>query len=317
MALILPDLTMNADSESYIDAMHAVLSHRGWTSYSKSMLAGMTSTAFRFTVNRRLTAEGPTAYNWIAENFLAADFIGVAASSGAGFNTDATFPLYREAALHHIKKSINNGVGAVIWKDQFLIVAGYDEGQQMLLLSNGKEEKLECLPYESFGRNTSPYWYYQIYENRIPLDHMEVCRESLMQAIYRWETHDPLLPVEEYACGRSAYEAIARALQSGDYDAEGWRSCVQSYAASKRHIYNYFSVLETYWAELRAAADQYKRVSEAFDEVERLSYSGLKLSGQLIPLLHKACQAEEQAIEIIKSFMRETIDIRSRDIALR
>lgn len=316
MAVILENLKMTIESESYIDAMHAVLIHKGWTSYSKSMLAGMTSAAFRFTVNRRLTAEGPTAYNWIAENFLAADFIGIAASSNAGFTFDATFPLYREAAILQIKKAIDDGTGAVIWKEQFVVAAGYDDEQQILLLSNGREEDLEQLPYHSFGCH--PYWYYQVLENRIPLDHMEICRESLMQAVYRWETHDPMLPESEYACGKPAYEAITSALQNGKYDHEGWPAVLRSYAASKRDIRSYFTVLETYWPSLREAALQYARVAEAFEEADYLMQSNLRPAiERLIPLLDEACQAEEKAITAIKSFMRETIDIRKGDIALR
>ncbi|MGO4109440.1 hypothetical protein [Paenibacillus sp. YAF4_2] len=318
MAVILTNLKMTIESESYIDAMHAVLTHKGWATYSKPMLAGMTSAAFRFTVNRRLTAEGPTAYNWIAENFLAADFIGIAASSNAGFTFDATFPLYRDAAILQIKKAIDDGTGAVIWKDQFVVAAGYDDERQILLLSNGKDEELEQLPYHSFGCNQSPYWYYQVLENRIPLDHMEVCRESLMQAVYRWETHDPMLPESGYACGRSAYAVITSALQNGEYDREGWPTVLRSYAASKRDIRSYFTVLETYWPSLREAALQYACVAESFEEAKRLVQSDhMPTIERLIPLLNEACQAEEKAIMAIKSFMRETIDIRKGDIALR
>jgi hypothetical protein len=314
--VILHDLKMKVESESYIDAMYAVLKHKGWISCPKAMLAGMTSAAFRFTVNRRLSAEAPTAYNWVAENFLAADFIGIGSSQNAGFSFDATFPFYREEALLQIKKAIDSGIGAVIWKDQFVLAAGYDDEQQTLILSSGRDDEVEYLPYDSFGLNKSPYWYYQVFENRIRLDHMEICRESLMQAIYRWETHDPLLPETEYACGRSAYEAIAAALRSGDYDREGWRVTVRSYAASKRDIRSYFSVLETYWPKLGTASEQYAHAAEAFEEAERLVDDD-SLPELCIPLLLQACQAEEKAIEAIKVFMRETIDIRRGDIALR
>ncbi|WP_336775789.1 hypothetical protein [Paenibacillus sp. MMO-58] len=313
--VILADLKMTVDSESYIDAMHAVLHHKGWINGSKAMLAGMTSMAFRFTVNRRLTEEAPTAYNWVAENFLAADFIGIGSSQNAGFSFDATLPLYREAAVFQIKKAIDSGIGAVIWRNQFVVVAGYDDAEQSLILSNGSDE-VEYMLYNSFGSPISPYWYYQIFENRIALDHMEICRESLMQAVYRWETHNPLLPETEYACGREAYAAIVSALQSGDYDHEGWQATLRSYTASKRDIRDYFTVLETYWPSLLAASVQYDYVAEAFGELEGLARND-GLTEPMISKLIQAAQAEEKAVEEIKAFMRETLDIREGDIALR
>ncbi len=313
--VILADLKMTVESESYIDAMFAVLHHKGWINGSKAMLAGMTSSAFRFTVNRRLTEESSTAYNWVAENFLAADFLGIGSSQNAGFSFDATLPLYREEAVCQIKKSIDNGIGAVIWRNQFVVAVGYDDAQHSLILSNGSDE-LEYLPYNSFGSPISPYWYYQIFGNRIALDHMEICRESLMQAVYRWETHDPLLPGTEYACGRAAYAAITAALQSGNYDRKGWWTTLRSYAAAKRDIRCYFSVLETYWPSLRAASVQYDCVAEAFEEMERLAFND-SLTEPMISELRNAAQAEEKAIEEIKAFMRETLDIRKGDIALR
>ncbi len=324
MAVVIDELKMSVDSESYIDALHAILTHKGWTSLSKPMLAGMTASAFRFTVHRQLTAESHTTYNWMAENFLAADFIGVAASQAAGFCFDATFPLYKRQAIAQIKAAITSGIGAIIWKDQFVVVVGYDDAREELLVSSGITDGLESLSYESFGSNASPYWYYQIFEDRIELDHLEICRESLMQAIYKWETHDPMLPEKDYACGKAAYDAIINALQSADYDEAGLHTVIRSYAATKCDIMLYFSELKNYWPELRFAAEQYVSVDTAFHEAKRLtsSFSGCnsldaEATKKLIAIFSVAQQAEEKAIEIIKAFMRETIDIRSSDIALR
>ncbi|WP_028612660.1 hypothetical protein [Paenibacillus harenae] len=314
MAVILADLKMTIESNSYIDAMHAVLTRKRWFSFPKPMLAGMTASAFRFTVSRRLTAESPVAYNWIAENFLAADFIGVAAWSGAGFYFDATFPLYKRDAIAQIKGAIDGGIGAILWNNRFVIAAGYDDEREALWISNGEADELVLLPYVDFGRNASPYWYYQVFENRIALDHLEICRESLMQAVHKWETHDPMLPEADYACGRSAYDAILAALHSGDYDRSGISAVIRSYAAAKRDISRYFAALETYWPELRTAVEHYKSLEAAFDEAERLAGSA---DQQLIPLFAAARQSEEMAIATIKTFMRETIDIRRHDIALR
>lgn len=71
-------------SGSYIEAMHSILAHAGWIDCSPS------TPCFRFTVNRRLTGESAAAYNWMAELFVAGDFIGVTTSQHAGFSFEAS-----------------------------------------------------------------------------------------------------------------------------------------------------------------------------------------------------------------------------------
>lgn len=48
------------------------------------------------------------------------------------------------------------------------------------------------------------------------------------------ETHELMLPEAEYACGRSAYKAIAAALRTGNYDPAGAVETLSVYAASKQ-----------------------------------------------------------------------------------
>jgi hypothetical protein len=226
VAALLANLHMKIESKSYIDAMHGILAYNGWSTFSKPMLSGMTATGFRFSVNRRLTAESSTAYNWLAENFLAADFLGIMSSQHAGYYFDATFPLYQKHAVSVIKESIDRGMGAVFWKDRFVIAVGYDDKEQAIYYSDGLNDEHQTLSYASFGINASPYWYYQVFGHRIDLDESAIYKESLMQAIYKWETHDPMLPGSQYACGRSAYDTIIKALQTGDYDREGAREAL-------------------------------------------------------------------------------------------
>ncbi|MEO2203029.1 hypothetical protein ABGV42_04730 [Paenibacillus pabuli] len=76
---------------SYADVMHRILIHKKWTEFPRHMIAGMTATVFRLVVDRHLTEESISAYNWMAENFVAADFIGVTASQAAGFHLHRRF----------------------------------------------------------------------------------------------------------------------------------------------------------------------------------------------------------------------------------
>ena len=322
--VLLPDLRMTIESHSYIDGMHAILTHKGWITCSKGVLAGMTAAAFRFTVNRRLSEESATAYNWMAENFLAADFVGITTGQNAGYHFDHTFPLYRKHALAEIKKSIDRGIGAVLWKDRFVIAIGYDDDRQGLILSGGGVGEQELLPYADFGRNVSPYWYFQVFEDCIELDQMEVYQESLMQAIEKWETHDPMLPKSDYACGREAYDAIVSALQGSEYDREGLLEIGRCYAAAKRDIKLYTAELASFWPQMKTAAEQYAKLALIFEEVALLAAymksvnrSDAKAVSRLIDLLLAGKHTEEEAIQAIKLFRREVIAIRTNDIALR
>lgn len=212
----LTGLSMTRESRSYVDAMHGVLTHCGWFTQSKAMLAGMTVNSFRFTADRELSAESWHAYNWMAEHFLAADFIGIAASQNAGFSFSPTFPLYRKHAIAMIKQSVDNGIGAVFWKDAFVVAVGYDDEAGVLFYVDGSERAGESkrLPYAEFGRNATPYWYYQTFESSIGLDVLEIYKESFMQAIYKWETHDPMLPADVYACGKQLYHSFIDKLDN-------------------------------------------------------------------------------------------------------
>jgi len=320
--VLLDNLTLPQHANSYIDALHAILTHQGWITCSKSMLAGMTATAFRFTVDRRLTAESTSAYNWIAENFLAADFIGVTASSAAGFHFEPTFPLYQKQALSDIRKSLDRGIGCTIWQDRFVVVVGYDEYQQILYISDGQAKGYRVLPYAQFGNGDSPYWYYQILEGHVVLDEIAVYQESLVQAIFKWETHELMLPEAEYACGEAAYDAMIEAFRTGNYDLTGVREVLSYNVVSKEDIAVYVAALECYWPELRDASENYRTVAQLWGEAVRLLVAVERSYGRapintLIDLFEEAKVSEEKAILSLKRLMRETVHNRFHDIGLR
>ncbi|QHW31662.1 hypothetical protein GZH47_12950 [Paenibacillus rhizovicinus] len=317
----LTGLTMTRESRSYTDAMHGVLTHCGWFGRSKAMLAGMTVNGFRFSADRQLSADSWHAYNWIAEHFLAADFIGITASSNAGFSFAPTFPLYQKHAVAMIKQSIDNGIGSVFWKDDFVIAAGYDDDTASLFYVDGtgaEGEQPKSLPYSDFGRNESPYWYYQTFEARIALDELEIYKESFMQAIFKWETHDLLLPKDIYACGKQAYDVFIDKLDDNNIhltDRTGAGSLIQRYAAAKRDLAEYTAELAKIWPACVPIADCYAGVAERFDRVAEALEACL--DAPIVPLMQEAGELEDQAVQLMKAFMRERVHNRFEDIALR
>lgn len=323
----LQQFQMKAESRPYTDAMHAVLTHAGWTTLSKPMLAGMTVNAFRMAVHRRLTAESATAYNWHAEHFLAADFIGVLTSSKAEFTFKPTFPLYRKQAIAEMRDSIDRGVAAICWhNEQFVAVVGYEDVEDSsgtcygsLYYVDGRSEEIQSLDDMDFGigddhERPSPYWYYQIFEGCMPMDEAAVMKESFLQAIFKWETHDGTLPETDYACGEAVYDAILHALESGDYDRIGAEETFICMATAKRDIADYMSEVERRWQAAGEATMQYKRVAELFSII---TATDIGQADKLSELFRAAQQAETQAIEALRLLVRETVDNRFHDVGLR
>lgn len=321
---LIQGLTMKIESRSYIDAMHGILTHKGFITCSKHMLAGMTVRAFCFVANRRLTSESSTAYNWLAENFLAADFIGVTSSQQAGYTFDATFPLYRGMAITRIKESIDRGMGAVIWKEGFVVVTGYDDERALLYYTDGVHEGDLPLPFEDFGADQTAYWYYQVFEDQVDLDWTSVYRESLLQAIYKWEKHDLMLPESEYGCGKEAYDVIIQALRIGEFDREGARFTFECYASAKKDLAAYTMELMRIWPQLSEAANRYAELASIFKRINDIYSNHCSSTDQesiqlpiIITWLKEAQETEDKAIQSFKMLLGETINNRAHTIELR
>ncbi|ASA19446.1 hypothetical protein [Paenibacillus donghaensis] len=314
-------LQLHVESQSFIDAMYGVLSGKGWFSLPKYMLSGMTGACFRLSMGHRLEADSVSTYNWMAEHFVAADLIGIQASQDAGFHFAPTFPLYRQQAVVDIKRCLDQGTGAVAWKDRFVIVNGYDEEKQLFYYADGQPDIHQEWPFEQFGQNLSPYWYYQIYEHHSPMDLLQVIKESFLQAAYRAEVHDPMLPESDYSCGLKCYDMMMDVFRSGAYDAPGAYETLSSYAAAKRDASHYAQEACSYWPALEPVAAHYIQLAEIYNRMLTLPLDTQPLPAgplqQLLDLLQEAKQAETAAIQAIRLLLRETATNRSHNIGLR
>lgn len=309
---------------SYTDAMYRILLHTQWMDFPRHMIAGMTASAFRLVVDRRLTAESISAYNWMAENFVAADFLGVTTGQHGGFSFEPTFPLYQKQAVLDIKASIDRGIGAILWHDQFVIVTGYDDVGRVLFICESKGNEVIRLPYDSLGRNSTPYWYYQVLEACAPIDQWEVCKESLIQAVYKWETHDYMLPSQDYACGAAAYAAIAVVLQTETYDAEQAAAVLRYYAKSRLDIASYVAGLKHLSIQMDQVIYEYELLANLYTMIVEVIDDSIAWDSRepdcvqnVIKLIRKAGAAEQRAIDAIKRAFPETIGNRFDDIGLR
>ncbi|MEK4007378.1 hypothetical protein [Paenibacillus sp. FSL H3-0333] len=313
-------------ASSFADAMHQVLSAKGWFTLSKPMLAGMTALCFRLSVHRQLHPDSATTYNWAAEHCVAADLIGIIAMQGAGFNFSPTFPLYQKQAISEIRRSLEQGTGVVCWKDRFIVITRCDDERQLFYYTeNASAAELE-LPYEQFGRNESPYWYGQIYEGQIRKDIVQVLRESFIQAVYKAEVHDLMLPESQYACGLRAYDAMLEALADNTYDAAGAYETLLFYAGLKQDTAAYAREASQYWPEVEGVAEHYAALAAVYNQIThtlckqtvQAPEGPCSLDAQsLLPLLREAQRIETAAIQSIRILLREPIENRFHDVGLR
>ncbi|WNS45730.1 hypothetical protein [Paenibacillus sp. MMS20-IR301] len=307
---------------SYVDAMHRVLTAKAWFTMPKFMLSGMTASCFRLSLHRQLHEDSPTAYNWMAEHTVAADLAGIVAGQAAGFHFSPTFPLYQRRAVEEIRQSLDQGTGAVCWKDQFVIITGYDDARQVFYYQEGQASAAQELPYCQFGKNKTPYWYCQIYEGQIGKELPQIIRESFIQAVYKAETHDPMLPEEQYACGLQAYDAMLEAFSSDRYDTGGAYETMKYYAICKKDAALYTREACTIWPELEETASHYDKLSAVYEQLALLlkrepDHSPAPCTDILLELVREAKAAEASAIESIRRLLREPIANRFLDIGLR
>ncbi|AIQ16330.1 hypothetical protein H70357_06280 [Paenibacillus sp. FSL H7-0357] len=319
--VILHSLQYRQESHSFTDALYGILTEKGWFTLPKCMLSGMTAACFRFSVHRQLHSDSATAYNWMAEHLVACDLIGVTASQMGGFNFTPTFPLYQQQAISDIKACIDRGTGAVVWKERFVIVNGYHEQEQLFYYLDGIADSCQELPFLALGRNLSPYAYYQVYEKQIEIDVLQAIKESFIQAVFKAETHDIMLPESGYACGLAAYDAIVEALRSGGYDAEGAAETFFVYTAAKQDAAKYAQEVLAYWPAAKEIAAHYTRLSEIFEAITQVELHTQPLPPsrleELITLFGVAKAAETAAIQSIRHLLREPIANRFHDIGLR
>ncbi|AIQ58232.1 hypothetical protein [Paenibacillus borealis] len=310
-------------THSYVDAMHQVLSANDWFTLPKYMLSGMTAFCFRLSVHRQLHRDSPTAYNWMAEHTVAADLIGIVSTQAAGFHFAPTFPLYQKQAILEIRKSLEQGTPVICWKDQFVVITRFDDHKQVFYYNEISSRAELELPYDQLGRNESPYWHCQIFEGQIRKDLRQVLRESFLQAVYKAEVHDPMLPESQYACGLQAYDAMLDALSRNTCDVTGAYETLVFYAASKQDTSCYTRDACKYWPELEPTASHYEHLSAVYVEIAaRLSQNPVhstiyRRPKELLDLIREAKQSEAEAIQSIRLLLREPIENRFHDVGLR
>jgi len=124
-----------------------------------------------------------------------------------------------------------------------------------------------------------------------------------------------LLPDQNIASGRLAYDVWIEALRSGDYDGSGAAYLLDSYCQSRTEIRMYLHDVRGLWTELEQAWMCYNRIAELIQQMRALlvrEKHGLALredaNEQLAQCLGRAKLLEEQAVDSFRTLSAQYAD---------
>ncbi|WP_019423193.1 hypothetical protein [Paenibacillus sp. OSY-SE] len=259
------------ETNTFIDQFHAVLHAAGLTTYPKYALACMSALAFRFSVHRQLSAVSIFAYDWSAQHYLAADFVGAYSKTYAGYADHPLVPIYRQHVVKEAMHSIDHGVGVVVWQDQFMSLYGYDDDNRLFYAVDSAGKSNQSISFDTLGQGQSPLSFCQLFgAERIAFDIRDLVKESFVQAIYQWEHHDTALCADQFACGERAYDVLIEAFREGEFDWDGAARTIRMYGVFKRYIAQYVQSMQPEMAGLELVASYYAQVCRKYEDINRL-----------------------------------------------
>lgn len=302
--VFLDNIHLKRESKSYIDSLYAILTAAGRFKGPKYILSGLTGMAFKISVHEQLLPFSVTAYGqWIDEHKPAVKNIGLLSVADAGRTRHPTFRWYQEQAIIAVKQSLDRGLGVIYWIPEFGVIHGYDDADQVFYVQDGWHTESQVVLYDNFGLNLTPFWYYEIFGDRVGIALEEMVLESLRLAIDDWHTPYKTLPNTDIASGKLAYTFLREGLLGGAYDAGGARYILEAYAVSRTEIRDYLRDVEGCWPELveaRGCYEELGRVIPDMMECIQMKHGVQQIEsnriGKLILLLGTAEALEDQAI---------------------
>ncbi|SEL46356.1 BtrH N-terminal domain-containing protein [Paenibacillus sp. OK003] len=306
--VVLDNLMMKRESKSYVDSLHAVLTHAGLFQGSKYVLAGYTGMAFKLSVHRRLLSMSVTAYGqWGESHRPGIENLGIFTIWDGGRTRHPTFGYYQRDAVNWVKRSLDAGIGVIYWLPEFGVIHGYDDCDRIFYVQDGWSKEPQILLYDNFGLNFTGFWYCQVFGDQVHIPEQEKLLESLRLAIEDWDIPYRLLPDRNVASGRLAYDMWVEALRGGDYDESGAAYILQSYCQSRTEIQMYLQDVRGIWPELDQACACYEQLGALILQMKGCMMQEhnrwimqADAAEKLARLLMEAKALEEQAVDYFR-----------------
>ncbi|QHW31661.1 BtrH N-terminal domain-containing protein [Paenibacillus rhizovicinus] len=307
--VMLHQIQMKRQSKSYVDSLHAILTAAGLFAGPKYMLAGLSGMAFKFAVHRKLLSFSVSAYGqWGNEHDPAIENLGLFTIRDAGRTRHATYPYYQADAVKWVKQSLDAGVGVIYWIPEFGVICGYDDEDEVFYVQDGWNAEHGVVLYDNFGLNFTPFWYCQMFGERVEIDLAAMVLESLRLAIYDWETPHKTLPDTEIASGKLAFSFFRNGLANEAYDERGAVYILEDYVYTRGEIADYLHDVQDTLPGLEEAAARYaelRGVLSAVHDCWTTGPDGKRIDPErteaLCSILLQAEALEERAIAVFRS----------------
>jgi len=303
---------------SYAGATYGVLKALGYWDEPIHHFIGKTGIGFHFVIQDRVGASGPTVYDWGSRHYEWLDRVGVANRQfNLYYQRDLnTFSLAQKSAVTEIKRSLEKGVGVVVWAPtkilEFGIITGFDDEDGVFFVKDCASSDPDPLKYDNLGLSDVPYLYYQLVEGRVDVSEPKMIMEAVRRGVAEWNQETAYYPF--YNTGRKAYLSLIKALESEAYDSFGLSYCLSVYACLKSALFRFLSSLPPSMKNgggLSEAGEHYRGVMACFEKARDLHpFTGSQMVAQplskatlraVLQLMREAFSAEEEAMRVLKS----------------
>jgi hypothetical protein len=273
----------------------------------KPTIACISGMGYHFTWADACCPSGVTSFDWERST--------VAAFERLGFYSESYSHGTSEAAVKHavrrIKKSLDHDCPVIVWGtgvDEFGIINGYDDEAEVFSSSGPQSVPI---PYTQLGKTCDvPLLFYQVVLDKVPFDLFEARRASLDLLVksYRGQVQG----ASEHT-GMRAYDSLVGTLESGVFSSFGFRYCMTCYTEAKQLVASYFRGLASDWRGVQRP----DVMADHFEETARLFYQIMAILGapnleyklwdevskeqvsSLVPLVRKARESDERAVELV------------------
>lgn len=257
--------------------------------WSLAYLMGVTGTAFRFTVDKRVADTGPTdVLDWdhwfgkIRELGYAVRVFNAQLKShspSVRTNTEEEFHAIQTAAWDAARASLDQGVPVIAWHPftreqkargiggEFGLLVGYDQ-QAGVYWVRLPGTAMYTVPWDGFGRADPVNWFNVIvFGEQRPVDERALERAALQYAVEHAHSR-------QVGHGLGGYALWLKALETGQIQPDGGskaarllKECRAHAAAFLREIGGHFPAAAV---DLSAAAKYYQQVAKAWEHYLRL-----------------------------------------------
>ena len=236
---------------------------------------GMTGIAAHFCMDSECSALPVTDYDWISENPVFMERIGVRTEIIFADANDTGFRSKQEYAVKRIKESINNGRAVAAWgidTGEFGIICGYDDDDGVFFtkgIGSSNSSFSSPILYKNLGLtyDNAPILYCEI-----PLERMKIdLQQAYIESLRNYSEMMKKKTVKGRAYGLGAYDMIAYALKNNRCDSFGLRYCIGVYCERKDAMFRYLSEIENQFDDIvfSETVQSFGRISELWSILRR------------------------------------------------